>query len=132
MLAVDTMEQFQKELDQGKVSNITHTEQHISLSVLTWINDWCYICPAWQIVQIPFCGGIQCEEWIKKTTAKYVRQVTLWDGSYCFDRANKMLYFPNLMQTRFLSISYSCPVSPDFALSAVISMSKDIVVLLPL
>uniref|UniRef100_A0A671YNL9 Bifunctional glutamate/proline--tRNA ligase n=1 Tax=Sparus aurata TaxID=8175 RepID=A0A671YNL9_SPAAU len=40
MLAVDTMEQFQKELDQGK------------------------------IVQIPFCGGIQCEEWIKKTTAK--------------------------------------------------------------
>ncbi|KAM3625961.1 uncharacterized protein V6R79_020421 [Siganus canaliculatus] len=40
MVAVDTMEQFQKELDQGK------------------------------IVQIPFCGGIQCEEWIKKTTAK--------------------------------------------------------------
>ncbi|XP_036950879.1 bifunctional glutamate/proline--tRNA ligase isoform X2 [Acanthopagrus latus] len=40
MLAADTMEQFQKELDQGK------------------------------IVQIPFCGGIQCEEWIKKTTAK--------------------------------------------------------------
>ncbi|XP_062863128.1 bifunctional glutamate/proline--tRNA ligase [Trichomycterus rosablanca] len=40
MVAVDTMEQFQKELDQGK------------------------------IVQIPFCGGIECEEWIKKTTAK--------------------------------------------------------------
>ncbi|MCJ8736924.1 hypothetical protein PDJAM_G00017910 [Pangasius djambal] len=40
MVAVDTMEQFQKELDQGK------------------------------IVQIPFCGGIDCEDWIKKTTAK--------------------------------------------------------------
>uniref|UniRef100_A0A3B4DZU5 Prolyl-tRNA synthetase n=1 Tax=Pygocentrus nattereri TaxID=42514 RepID=A0A3B4DZU5_PYGNA len=40
MLAADTMEQFQKELDQGK------------------------------IVQIPFCGGIECEDWIKKTTAK--------------------------------------------------------------
>ncbi|XP_053488501.1 bifunctional glutamate/proline--tRNA ligase [Ictalurus furcatus] len=40
MVAVDTMEQFQKELDQGK------------------------------IVQIPFCGGIECEDWIKKTTAK--------------------------------------------------------------
>nr|XP_046260472.1 bifunctional glutamate/proline--tRNA ligase isoform X3 [Scatophagus argus] len=40
MVAADTMEQFQKELDQGK------------------------------IVQIPFCGGIQCEDWIKKTTAK--------------------------------------------------------------
>ncbi|XP_073320105.1 bifunctional glutamate/proline--tRNA ligase isoform X2 [Pagrus major] len=40
MLAADTMEQFQKELDQGK------------------------------LVQVPFCGGIQCEEWIKKTTAK--------------------------------------------------------------
>ena len=41
------------------------------------------ICSAWQIVQIPFCGGIQCEEWIKKTTAKYVRQVTLPDDSCC-------------------------------------------------
>ncbi|XP_034163959.2 bifunctional glutamate/proline--tRNA ligase [Pangasianodon hypophthalmus] len=40
MVAVDTMEEFQKELDQGK------------------------------IVQIPFCGGIDCEDWIKKTTAK--------------------------------------------------------------
>ncbi|CAN9506862.1 unnamed protein product [Ophioblennius macclurei] len=40
MVAVDTMEQFQKELDLGK------------------------------IVQIPFCGGIECEDWIKKTTAK--------------------------------------------------------------
>uniref|UniRef100_A0A7N8XEZ5 Bifunctional glutamate/proline--tRNA ligase n=1 Tax=Mastacembelus armatus TaxID=205130 RepID=A0A7N8XEZ5_9TELE len=40
MVAVDTMEQFQKELDQGK------------------------------IVQIPFCGGIECEDWIKKITAK--------------------------------------------------------------
>ncbi|XP_006779781.1 bifunctional glutamate/proline--tRNA ligase isoform X2 [Neolamprologus brichardi] len=40
MVAADTMEQFQKELDQGK------------------------------IVQIPFCGGIECEDWIKKTTAK--------------------------------------------------------------
>ncbi|KAM9366563.1 bifunctional glutamate/proline--tRNA ligase isoform 2-T2 [Symphorus nematophorus] len=40
MVAVDTMEQFQKELDQGK------------------------------IVQIPFCGEIHCEDWIKKTTAK--------------------------------------------------------------
>ncbi|KAI3377639.1 hypothetical protein L3Q82_008798 [Scortum barcoo] len=40
MVAVDTMEQFQKELDEGK------------------------------IVQIPFCGGIECEDWIKKTTAK--------------------------------------------------------------
>uniref|UniRef100_A0A8C5EF66 Bifunctional glutamate/proline--tRNA ligase n=1 Tax=Gouania willdenowi TaxID=441366 RepID=A0A8C5EF66_GOUWI len=40
MVAADTMEQFQKELDQGK------------------------------IVQIPFCGEIQCEDWIKKITAK--------------------------------------------------------------
>lgn len=40
MVTADTMEQFQKELDQGK------------------------------IVQIPFCGGIECEDWIKKTTAK--------------------------------------------------------------
>ncbi|XP_054900914.1 bifunctional glutamate/proline--tRNA ligase isoform X2 [Poeciliopsis prolifica] len=40
MVAVDTMEAFQKELDQGK------------------------------IVQIPFCGGIECEDWIKKITAK--------------------------------------------------------------
>ncbi|XP_054468502.1 bifunctional glutamate/proline--tRNA ligase isoform X1 [Anoplopoma fimbria] len=40
MVPADTMEQFQKELDQGKM------------------------------VQIPFCGGIECEDWIKKTTAK--------------------------------------------------------------
>ncbi|XP_039982900.1 bifunctional glutamate/proline--tRNA ligase [Xiphias gladius] len=40
MVAADTMEQFQKELDQGK------------------------------IVQIPFCGEIKCEDCIKKTTAK--------------------------------------------------------------
>uniref|UniRef100_A0A3Q3JLT7 Bifunctional glutamate/proline--tRNA ligase n=1 Tax=Monopterus albus TaxID=43700 RepID=A0A3Q3JLT7_MONAL len=40
MVTADTMEQFQKELDQGK------------------------------IVQIPFCGGAECEDWIKKTTAK--------------------------------------------------------------
>jgi len=40
MVAVDSMEEFQRELDQGK------------------------------IVQIPFCGGIECEDWIKKTTAK--------------------------------------------------------------
>ncbi|XP_063040031.1 bifunctional glutamate/proline--tRNA ligase [Engraulis encrasicolus] len=40
MVAADSMEQFQKELDSGK------------------------------IVQIPFCGGIDCEDWIKKTTAK--------------------------------------------------------------
>ncbi|XP_068433011.1 bifunctional glutamate/proline--tRNA ligase isoform X1 [Clinocottus analis] len=40
MVPADTMEQFQRELDQNK------------------------------IVQIPFCGGIACEDWIKKTTAK--------------------------------------------------------------
>ncbi|KAM6981295.1 bifunctional glutamate/proline--tRNA ligase [Aplochiton taeniatus] len=40
MVAADTMEQFQKDLEQGR------------------------------IVQIPFCGGIECEDWIKKTTAK--------------------------------------------------------------
>ncbi|CAJ1048504.1 bifunctional glutamate/proline--tRNA ligase isoform X1 [Xyrichtys novacula] len=40
MVAADSMEQFQKELDQGK------------------------------IVQIPFCGEIACEDWIKKITAK--------------------------------------------------------------
>ncbi|XP_041109092.1 bifunctional glutamate/proline--tRNA ligase-like isoform X4 [Polyodon spathula] len=40
MVVADSMEQFQKEMDQGK------------------------------IVQIPFCGGIECEDWIKKTTAK--------------------------------------------------------------
>uniref|UniRef100_A0A8D3ECN1 Glutamyl-tRNA synthetase n=1 Tax=Scophthalmus maximus TaxID=52904 RepID=A0A8D3ECN1_SCOMX len=40
MVAAETMEQFQKELDQGK------------------------------IVQIPFCGDIDCEDCIKKTTTK--------------------------------------------------------------
>ncbi|XP_052009860.1 bifunctional glutamate/proline--tRNA ligase-like isoform X1 [Xyrauchen texanus] len=40
MVVADTMEQFQKDLDQER------------------------------IVQIPFCGGIECEDWIKKTTAK--------------------------------------------------------------
>ncbi|XP_030642053.1 bifunctional glutamate/proline--tRNA ligase isoform X1 [Chanos chanos] len=40
MVTADSMDQFQKELDQGR------------------------------IVQIPFCGGIECEDWIKKTTAK--------------------------------------------------------------
>ncbi|XP_058881572.1 bifunctional glutamate/proline--tRNA ligase-like isoform X1 [Acipenser ruthenus] len=40
MVVADSMEQFQKEMDQGK------------------------------IVQIPFCGEIECEDWIKKTTAK--------------------------------------------------------------
>ncbi|XP_077096243.1 bifunctional glutamate/proline--tRNA ligase [Siphateles boraxobius] len=40
MVVADTMEQFQKDLDQGR------------------------------IVQIPFCGGIECEDWIKKITAK--------------------------------------------------------------
>eukprot|EP00066_Takifugu_rubripes_P018570 XP_011607836.1 PREDICTED: bifunctional glutamate/proline--tRNA ligase isoform X1 [Takifugu rubripes] len=40
MVAVDTMEDFQTELDKGK------------------------------IVQIPFCGKIPCEDWIKKITAK--------------------------------------------------------------
>lgn len=39
MVAVDTMEQFQKELDQGKVSNITpHFEQNVSPSAL-WVNN---------------------------------------------------------------------------------------------
>uniref|UniRef100_A0A8C7ME26 Bifunctional glutamate/proline--tRNA ligase n=1 Tax=Oncorhynchus kisutch TaxID=8019 RepID=A0A8C7ME26_ONCKI len=40
MVVADSMELFQKDLDQGR------------------------------IVQIPFCGGIECEDWIKKTTAK--------------------------------------------------------------
>ncbi|XP_060034442.1 bifunctional glutamate/proline--tRNA ligase isoform X2 [Erinaceus europaeus] len=40
MVVADTMEDFQKELDSGK------------------------------IVQIPFCGEIDCEDWIKKTTAR--------------------------------------------------------------
>ncbi|XP_063299887.1 bifunctional glutamate/proline--tRNA ligase isoform X2 [Pelobates fuscus] len=40
MVAADTMEEFQKQLDSGKV------------------------------VQIPFCGEIDCEDWIKKTTAR--------------------------------------------------------------
>ncbi|KAJ7341064.1 hypothetical protein JRQ81_004757, partial [Phrynocephalus forsythii] len=40
MVAANTMEEFQKELDSGK------------------------------IVQIPFCGEIECEDWIKKTTAR--------------------------------------------------------------
>uniref|UniRef100_A0A8C3A579 Bifunctional glutamate/proline--tRNA ligase n=1 Tax=Cyclopterus lumpus TaxID=8103 RepID=A0A8C3A579_CYCLU len=40
MVSADTIEQFQSELDQNK------------------------------IVQIPFCGGIECEDWIKKITAK--------------------------------------------------------------
>uniref|UniRef100_A0A671N8F5 Bifunctional glutamate/proline--tRNA ligase-like n=1 Tax=Sinocyclocheilus anshuiensis TaxID=1608454 RepID=A0A671N8F5_9TELE len=39
MVVADTMEQFQKDLDQGR------------------------------IVQIPFCGGSECEDWIKKTTS---------------------------------------------------------------
>ncbi|XP_027590045.1 bifunctional glutamate/proline--tRNA ligase isoform X4 [Pipra filicauda] len=40
MVVADNMEDFQKELDSGK------------------------------IVQIPFCGEIECEDWIKKTTAR--------------------------------------------------------------
>ncbi|XP_053315637.1 bifunctional glutamate/proline--tRNA ligase [Spea bombifrons] len=40
MVVADTMEEFQKQLDSGK------------------------------IVQIPFCGEIDCEDWIKKTTAR--------------------------------------------------------------
>ncbi|KAL7873304.1 hypothetical protein AOLI_G00123750 [Acnodon oligacanthus] len=40
MVSADTMEQLQKELDNGK------------------------------IVQVPFCGEAECEDWIKKTTAK--------------------------------------------------------------
>ncbi|PKU48946.1 hypothetical protein llap_802 [Limosa lapponica baueri] len=40
MVVANTMEDFQKELDSGK------------------------------IVQIPFCGEIECEDWIKKTTAR--------------------------------------------------------------
>ncbi|KAG7277462.1 hypothetical protein CRUP_022550, partial [Coryphaenoides rupestris] len=40
MVTADTMEQLQKELEQGR------------------------------IVQIPFCGAIKCEDWIKKTTTK--------------------------------------------------------------
>ncbi|XP_057254735.1 bifunctional glutamate/proline--tRNA ligase isoform X4 [Pezoporus wallicus] len=40
MVVADTIEDFQKELDSGK------------------------------IVQIPFCGEIECEDWIKKTTAR--------------------------------------------------------------
>ncbi|XP_043917555.1 bifunctional glutamate/proline--tRNA ligase isoform X13 [Protopterus annectens] len=40
MAVAKTMEEFQKELDSGK------------------------------IVQIPFCGEIECEDWIKKTTAR--------------------------------------------------------------
>ncbi|CAN2387448.1 Bifunctional glutamate proline--tRNA ligase [Pristimantis euphronides] len=40
MVAADTIEEFQKQLDTGK------------------------------IVQIPFCGEIDCEDWIKKTTAR--------------------------------------------------------------
>ncbi|XP_072436857.1 bifunctional glutamate/proline--tRNA ligase isoform X1 [Chiloscyllium punctatum] len=40
MVLADTMEQFQQELDSGK------------------------------IVQIPFCGKIECEDWIKKTTTR--------------------------------------------------------------
>ncbi|XP_073528020.1 bifunctional glutamate/proline--tRNA ligase isoform X3 [Phyllobates terribilis] len=40
MVVANTMEEFQKQLDTGK------------------------------IVQIPFCGEIDCEDWIKKTTSK--------------------------------------------------------------
>uniref|UniRef100_A0A8C0ERS0 Bifunctional glutamate/proline--tRNA ligase n=1 Tax=Bubo bubo TaxID=30461 RepID=A0A8C0ERS0_BUBBB len=40
MVVANTMEDFQRELDSGK------------------------------IVQIPFCGEIECEDWIKKTTAR--------------------------------------------------------------
>ncbi|XP_017281365.1 bifunctional glutamate/proline--tRNA ligase isoform X2 [Kryptolebias marmoratus] len=40
MVAADTMEKFQKDLDQGR------------------------------IVQIPFCGQIECEDWIKKITTR--------------------------------------------------------------
>ncbi|XP_034283741.1 bifunctional glutamate/proline--tRNA ligase isoform X4 [Pantherophis guttatus] len=40
MVVANSMEEFQKELDSGK------------------------------IVQIPFCGELECEDWIKKTTAR--------------------------------------------------------------
>lgn len=69
MVAADTMDDFQKELDNGKVRRapaeapfppvrggppLTPLPPHFPL----------------QIVQIPFCGNIPCEDWIKKTTAK--------------------------------------------------------------
>uniref|UniRef100_A0A673JLN3 proline--tRNA ligase n=1 Tax=Sinocyclocheilus rhinocerous TaxID=307959 RepID=A0A673JLN3_9TELE len=58
MVVADTMEQFQKDLDQGR------------------------------IVQIPFCGGIECEDWIKKTTAK--------GGTVCRKKSNR-----TVLHTRF-------------------------------
>uniref|UniRef100_A0A671N4D0 Bifunctional glutamate/proline--tRNA ligase n=1 Tax=Sinocyclocheilus anshuiensis TaxID=1608454 RepID=A0A671N4D0_9TELE len=48
MVVADTMEQFQKDLDQGR------------------------------IVQIPFCGGSECEDWIKKTTANPICKNKKW------------------------------------------------------
>lgn len=36
-------------------------------------NCWVFLSPllsSLQIVQIPFCGEIECEDWIKKTTAR--------------------------------------------------------------
>lgn len=36
MVAVETMEQFQKELDQGKVSNMTHTSFVKTVTTLTF------------------------------------------------------------------------------------------------
>lgn len=40
MVAVETMEQFQKELDQGKVSNTIHTQSKTFHCLpLAWVND---------------------------------------------------------------------------------------------
>uniref|UniRef100_A0A673K0G6 proline--tRNA ligase n=1 Tax=Sinocyclocheilus rhinocerous TaxID=307959 RepID=A0A673K0G6_9TELE len=59
MVVADTMEQFQKDLDQGR------------------------------IVQIPFCGGIECEDWIKKTTRSHALLETVRSCS-CTLAANIM------------------------------------------
>lgn len=70
MVAVDTMEQFQKELDQAKVSGTTQSPTKIFFLLIVVLIVQSYFSE--QIVQIPFCGEIPCEDWIKKTTAKYV------------------------------------------------------------
>lgn len=69
MVVADTMEQFQKDLEQGRVSKLDpELFEYYLFSIKT--RKVPNLCHFLQIVQIPFCGGIECEDWIKKITAK--------------------------------------------------------------
>ncbi|CAJ0944220.1 unnamed protein product [Ranitomeya imitator] len=88
MVVTNTMEEFQKQLDTGKGKHrVTKRGPALSYPMFTLVTGivgrWRAVCvTALQrpnsdaaairivIVQIPFCGEIDCEDWIKKITAK--------------------------------------------------------------